>query len=96
MFKDSIKILLQKLISLLLTRLNNRDIRKILLTSLEKRENNFRTEHQRPQMASRVKTWSDHMVVDYKIGVVVQGPVIKDNELTFFPAFINFLDKLIE
>jgi len=82
MFKDSIKILLQKLISLLLTRLNNRDIRKILLTSLEKRENNFRTEHQRPQMASRVKTWSDHMVVDYKIGVVVQGPIIKDNEFT--------------
>ncbi len=49
---------------------------------IESLRNSFITFHYRPKYAKDLNTWSDKLVITPKTAIILQGPIIKDNDFT--------------
>lgn len=69
-----------------------------ILFEIEKREKTWITHHTRPKFASAIGTFSDKLKFSAKIAIVIQGPIIKDEDFTLETIKIykkNFDDTII-
>jgi hypothetical protein len=69
-----------------------------ILFEIEKREKTWITHHTRPKFASAIGTFSDKLKFSSKTAIVIQGPIIKDEDFTLETIKIykkNFDDTII-